>query len=267
MSQLKSPNSLSDPDTIADAAAFEFERRAPSRAQRLSFPALLARIVRRKRFWLLVVLLVGGIIAAYGYRYGYLAPEQLLGVFRAHPIVAPAAFIFIYALMVVLLVPTLPLNLGAGIIWGTAFGSLLTVIGFSIGAMMAFLIARHLHIRKIAQRFGGGAWVWLESVVKEAGWKAVAFTRINPVFPSGPVNYFFGLTTISLKTYYIATVVFVIPPTILFSAIGESMGSLVINGETAGLMRQITIGGLAFALLVLARLYIKKKLIRDANSI
>lgn len=261
MSRLKSSTSLSDPDTLADAAAFEFERRAPSRAQRLSFSSLLARIVRRKRFWLLVILLVGGILAAYAYRYGYLAPEQLMEFFRDYPIAAPAAFILVYALMVVLLVPTLPLNLGAGIIWGTAFGSLLTIIGFSSGALMAFLIARHLHINKITQRFGGGAWVWLESVAKEAGWKAVAFTRINPVFPSGPVNYFFGLTSISLKTYYIATVVFVIPPTILFSAIGESMGSLVINGEIAGLIRQITIGGLAFALLVLARLYIKKKLI------
>lgn len=265
MSRQKSPTSHSTPDTVADAAAFEFERRAPSRAQRLSFLLLLARIVRRKRFWLLVVLLMGSILAAYGYRYGYLAPEQLMAFFRAHPIAAPAVFILVYALMVVLLVPTLPLNLGAGVIWGTAYGSLLTVIGFTSGALMAFLIARHLHISKIAQRFGGGAWVWLESVAKEAGWKAVAFTRINPVFPSGPVNYFFGLTTISLKTYYIATVVFVIPPTILFSAIGESMGSLVVNGETAGLIRQITIGGLAFALLVLARLYIKKKLNRDAN--
>lgn len=265
MRRPKPSTALSDHDTIADAAAFEFERRAPSRAQRPSFPALLARIVRRKRFLLLVVLLVGGIIAAYGYRYGYIAPEHLMEVFRAHPIVAPAVFILIYALMVVLLIPTLPLNLGAGIIWGTAFGTLLTIVGFTIGATLAFLIARHLHIRKIAEQFGGGAWVWLESVVKDAGWKAVAFTRINPAFPSGPVNYFFGLTTISLKTYYIATVVFVIPPTILFSAIGESMGSLVINGETAGLINQIAIGGLAFALLILARLYIKKRLKKDAN--
>lgn len=266
MSQPKPSTSLTDSDTITDAAAFEFERRAPNRAQRLSFWALLIRIVRRKRFWLLLGLLSSGIIAAHGYRYGYLAPEQFLGFLRAHPIVAPAAFVVIYALMVVLLVPTLPFNLGAGIIWGTALGSLLTVVGFSIGAMLAFLIARHLHIRKVAQQFGGNAWSWLESASKEMGWKAVAFTRINPVFPSGPVNYFFGLTSISLKTYCITTAIFVIPPTILFSAIGASMGSLIINRETADLVRQITIGGLAFALLVLARLYVKKKLIWNSND-
>ena len=51
-------------------------------------------------------------------------------------------FVLAYAVAVTLLIPTLPLNLGAGVLWGAGWGSALSVAGATLGATLAFLLTR-----------------------------------------------------------------------------------------------------------------------------
>lgn len=257
---MKDANPLTDSDTIEDVAAFDLERRTGLRAHSLTFGKLVSRVMRRKRFWLLLAL--ASCLMAIGYlrHMGHFTPESMQHFLQLHPVMAPGIFVCAYSILVVSLLPTLPLNLMAGVLWGTAIGSLLTVIGFSIGAICAFLIARHSNAGEFAHKYGGKGWRWLESISNEAGWKAIAFARINPAFPSGPVNYFFGLTRVSFPTYTLTTVLFISPPTILFSAIGDSIGSIMLGGDIKNILKIVAIGSLAFTLMLFARLYVKQNL-------
>jgi uncharacterized membrane protein YdjX (TVP38/TMEM64 family) len=60
-----------------------------------------------------------------------------------NPFLAPTLFILIYAVMVLFFLPTLPMNLLGGLIWGTYLGGALTVVGASLGSTCAFLMARY----------------------------------------------------------------------------------------------------------------------------
>ncbi len=167
---------------------------------------------------------------------GYFVPETVLALLRQHPTIAPVLFVSVYAIMVFALLPTLPMNLAAGFLWGTYLGTLYTVIGATLGALLAFLTARYLlrdHVLKLAR---GRTRNWLATELAGPGWKTVAFTRVNPIFPFGPVNWLFGVSAIRVCPYFWATFVFVAPPAMFIAAIGASVGSLVLAGETRALV-------------------------------
>ena len=51
-------------------------------------------------------------------RAGYISPEQVMGFLQAHSTLAPVLFIALYAVLPSLMLPTLPLAIGAGFLWG-----------------------------------------------------------------------------------------------------------------------------------------------------
>jgi len=125
---------------------------------------------------------------------------------------APLLFILAMALVVVLLLPGVPLTTGAGFVFGVAGGTLWVVVGTTLGAALAFLIARWL--------FGGRAARYvlqhpkLRLVSNELvphGWKIVMLSRLVPFFPFKLSNYFFGLTSVSLRGFVGGTFLGVIP--------------------------------------------------------
>ena len=55
--------------------------------------------------------------------------------------------------MVICMLPTLPLNLGAEFLWGTWWGMVYSVAGASAGALMGFLISRYLLRRWLEEKY------------------------------------------------------------------------------------------------------------------
>jgi uncharacterized membrane protein YdjX (TVP38/TMEM64 family) len=73
-----------------------------------------------------------------------------------------------------------------------------------------------------------------EAVARE-GWKIVLLTRLSPVFPFNLLNYAFGLTQVSVKHYFFASWLGMIPGTIMYVYIGSLAGdlaSLAAGGRT-----------------------------------
>lgn len=128
-------------------------------------------------------------VAAFLYlqRAGYLTPENILSYLRLYPTLAPALFVLIYALMVTFLLPTLPLNLAAGFLWGSLFGCALSIAAATLGASWSFLLARYLGRDFLEERFTNRAWRWLRHEIDKQDWKAVAFTRTINLLHGG--NY------------------------------------------------------------------------------
>src|SRR5688572_22041470 len=56
---------------------------------------------------------------------------------------APAAFVILYVMAVLLSVPASVLTVGGGFVFGMAWGSAYVFLGATIGANLAFILGRH----------------------------------------------------------------------------------------------------------------------------
>lgn len=134
---------------------------------------------------------------------------------------APIAFVALYVVACVALVPASILTLGAGAVFGLWKGAVLVFIGATLGATAAFLVSRHAARGWVTRKFGGHPlFAALERAVAAEGWKIVFLTRLAPVFPFFLLNYIYGLTRVSLKQYVVATAVGIIPGSTLFVYLG-----------------------------------------------
>ena len=227
------------------------------RLQSFFLPVVTA-IFRRKRIIVAALLLLIIIITFYLKRSGYLTIEGMISFLGLHPLLAPLVFILFYSLMVVLLMSTFPLNLGAGFLWGPFWGGLITIISVSIGGLVAFLISRYLAYDYLSNKFKKGIWASLNQEIQKNNWKIVAFTRINPVFPFGLVSYFLGLTDISFKKYFWATVVFVSPVIFVVAFIGSLIGGFVLRGKSYGLFYDVSLAILGLTFLIALYFVLKR---------
>ncbi len=189
-----------------------------------------------------VVVLTGGIIGAwYLRRQGILDPALLQVFLHDHTVAAPLATILIYSLAVLTGLPTLPLNLAAGVFWGAAIGGSMSALATTLGAVVAFAAARSIFGRPLARRFDNKAIAYFQREFEQKGWRFIAFVRLNPAFPTGPLNYLLGLTGIDAFTYVWATFVFLLPPSIAVAFIGRSIGTFVVQGHMARLIMTVMV--------------------------
>ncbi|HHO67741.1 MAG TPA: sulfurtransferase, partial [Gammaproteobacteria bacterium] len=124
-------------------------------------------------------------------------------------------------------------------------GTLYNLTGATLGATLAFLVARHLASDWVADKTGGRLKQLINGVEGE-GWRFVAFVRLVPLFPFNLLNYALGLTRIRLSHYVLATWVFMLPGAVAYTYLGYAGREAVAGGE--GLIQKIL---LAVALLAL----------------
>jgi len=144
----------------------------------------------------------------------------------------PAAFILIYIVATVLFIPGSLLTLGSGVLFGVVGGSVCVSIGSVLGATCAFLTGRYLTRDWVSKQIEGNQkFKAIDSAVASEGWKIVLLTRLSPIFPFNLLNYAFGVTQVSLKDYFLASWIGMIPGTVMYVYIGSLAGSLAALGS------------------------------------
>lgn len=175
------------------------------------------------------ILFVAALVGALVY---FNVHEQLLVLLRwveAQGMWAATLFILIMAAVVVLLLPGILFTTGAGFVFGVVEGSIYVVVGTTLGAAIAFLIARYLFGQR-ARRFVVEH-SRLRAVNEEMArhdWKVVLLTRLIPFFPSKISNYFFGLTSFSFRGYVVGSLIGFTP----FSVHNVYLGSIAADLAT-----------------------------------
>lgn len=190
----------------------------------------------------LLLLLIGGIALALNYRAQFDAVRlaQWVGDFG---VAGPLVFMLIYALATVLFLPGSVLTLAGGAIFGPLWGTLYNLTGATVGATLAFLIARYL-AADWAEQKSGGRIKQLKEGVEAEGWRFVAFVRLVPLFPFNVLNYALGLTRIKLSHYIITSYLGMLPGAIAYTWLGYAGREALAGGE--GLIQKVM---LALALL------------------
>ncbi len=183
---------------------------------------------------------------------------------------AGVAFVLVYAAASVLLLPVWILTVAAGGAFGIARGSVLVLAGATLGAMAAFALSRTVlrgWVRRAAR--ANPTYATLDHAIAARGGWIVFLVRLTPVFPFVYVNYLFGLTAIPAKTYLVATIVGMIPATLVYVALGASAEAAATGQVAAWSTARIalTAAGIVAAVVVtfiVAR--IATRAVRDAGK-
>lgn len=144
----------------------------------------------------------------------------------------PLIFILIYIFACVFFIPGSILTLGAGVLFGVIKGSIIVSIAATLGATCAFLVGRHIARDWVAKKIQASPkFQAMDEAVAQEGWKIVGLTRLSPVFPFTLLNYAYGLTRVSLRDYFFASWVGMIPGTIMYVYIGSLAGEIARIGS------------------------------------
>ena len=159
--------------------------------------------------------------------------DALTTFYQKNRIVMAAAFITVYIIQTALSLPgAAVLSLAAGAVFGAVMGTLYVNIGATVGATLAFLVARYLFHDVIQNKFGSR----LEKINKELearGFNYLLFLRLVPVFPFFLINLGAGLTKMPLRTYFLGTMVGIIPGSFVFCNAGASLATITSMSEVA----------------------------------
>ncbi len=156
---------------------------------------------------------------------------------------SPAIYVAAYALGTVVFAPGALFALAGGAMFGPVAGTLFNLTGATIGAALAFLIARFLAGDWVARRAGARLGRLIRGVEAE-GWRFVAFVRLVPIFPFNLSNYAFGLTRIPFASYVATSFFTMAPGALAYTWLGYA-GREALGGDVSA----IRYGVVALALL------------------
>ena len=183
----------------------------------------------------LVLLVFGTYAAARWIDFGdALKPDRLVAYLNAEGPLAPLTFILLMIVSVVILpIPSLPLDMAAGATFGVVLGTTYAVIGAEIGAIISFLIGRTLGREALARIFRTDV-TFCERCSDRHLMIFVFLSRLFPIFSFDLISYGTGLTNMSVRAFALATLFGMIPPTFALTYMGKSVflgeWSLIILG-------------------------------------
>ncbi len=152
--------------------------------------------------------------------------QTLQDYYAAHKLVMVAGFMVIYIVQTALSLPGAAiLSLAAGAIFGSIMGTVYANIAATIGATLAFLVTRYLLRDTVMNTFGSK----LEGMNRELetqGFNYLLFLRLVPVFPFFLINLAAGLTRLPLRTFFIGTMLGIIPGGFVYVNAGASLATI-----------------------------------------
>ena len=129
----------------------------------------------------------------------------------------------VYTLAAIAFVPGSLLTIGAGLVFGLLWGTVIVSIASTTAAALAFLIARYVaraRVEALAKR--NQKFRAIDQAIREKGWRVVALLRLSPLIPFNVSNYLYGLTPVAFGPYVLASWIAMLPATVLYVWIGAA---------------------------------------------
>ena len=134
----------------------------------------------------------------------------------------PLIFVVVYVSGTVLFVPGSVMTIAAGVLFGL-WAIPIVSAGSTLGAALAFLIARHLAREKVAKLVAANEkFRALDQAVGEQGGRLIALLRLSPLIPFNLSNYLYGLTNVGFWPYVLASWLGMLPGCCLYVYLGAA---------------------------------------------
>lgn len=166
--------------------------------------------------------------------------EQLTGIIRKLGLIGPITIILLIAGAIIISpIPSAPVALVSGALYGHTFGTIYVVFGALLGALLAFMISRKLGYDYINKKFHHK--LPAKIVGSQNTLMMIVFvTRLAPFISFDVISYAAGLTKLTYTRFIFATLMGIIP----ISFILAHLGSEVENGEMESIAMALLLLGL-----------------------
>ncbi len=134
----------------------------------------------------------------------------------------PLAFVTLYAVGPSLLVPGAMMTIAGGLAFGTLWGSVYSLVGADLGALIAFAAGRFLG-RGFVERSVNRRFHYLMQGVARHGFQIIFYLRMVPIIPYNALNLLAGASPITFRDYFWASMIGMVPGTIVWAFLGDAM--------------------------------------------
>ena len=139
--------------------------------------------------------------------WGFMGPLLYMGLLALSVVISP--------------IPSAPLAVVAGAIWKPALAGIYSIIGGFSGSLIAYFLGRTLGRSAIKALTGKVIYFSKQRGEVYLGW-FIFITRLLPVLSFDLISYAAGITGLSLPIYATATLLGMIPSTLLLTYMGQA---------------------------------------------
>jgi len=153
----------------------------------------------------------------------YFNPGNIKQLLNSAGSFAPLLFMLVMAAAVVISpIPSLPLDVAAGAVFGPFLGTLYAALGALAGSIISFMVTRKMG-RELIEPFFGGHINFCKDCSDKLLTKVVFLSRLIPVVSFDIISYGAGLTRMSLKNFCLATFLGMLPLTFVYTYFGSTL--------------------------------------------
>lgn len=226
----------------------------------------MRKLLRWLPLFILILVLVLAISLGW---YRYLSFEMIVQNHRQlkqltadHYVAAIFMFMLAYIVAVAISIPGATfLTITSGYLFGVLPGSIYVVLSATLGAVVIFLAVKSALGSWLQARAQG----WVAKMEKGFQANAISymlFLRLVPIFPFWVVNIVPALLNVRLRLFFIATLIGIIPGSVVYVAVGNGLNTIFDQGGTPDLSiifkPSILVPILCLALLSLVPIVYKK---------
>lgn len=155
-------------------------------------------------------------------------PDKIKNFIDGLGIFAPLVFISIYIFAAIAFLPSFVFTMLGGLVFGTVWGGIYSLLGATLGAMLSFLASRYIASDWL-EKSSSGLIQKLRDGSSEKGWRFVAFTRLVPVFPYNLQNYGYGITKMTCWQFTLTTFIAMAPSTFIYAYLGYAGKAIMMS--------------------------------------
>ena len=157
--------------------------------------------------------------------------EELAAWTRANPWLASLLFFAGYVIVVALSIPgAAVMTLAAGALFGLLHGTVLVSFASTIGATLAFLVARFLLRQPLRDRYGERLRTFDAGIERDGAFYLFSL-RLVPLFPFFMINLLAGLTALRTWTYFWVSQLGMLPGTVVYVYAGTQLARIESPGD------------------------------------
>lgn len=166
--------------------------------------------------------------------------------YQANSLTVMTGFVALFLVIGVFLLPGATLlSVFSGAVFGLPLGPLLVSLGSTLGAVLAFFVARYILRDWVAEKFGEKLRPVHEDLC-ENDIHYMLVLRLVPLFPFFLVNIAMGVSPISWRVFMVGTLLGKLPATWIYANAGSHLSSLrsLADITSPGVLGALTLLGL-----------------------
>ncbi len=137
----------------------------------------------------------------------------------------PVVYVLALTILPAVFFPVPIFAIVAGLMFGFGEGTLFTMVGTTLNSAVMFFLAKSLAkdtLTKFLKKRLPEKWSKVfGNIDHKRGFWSILILRLIPVIPNNLINYGAGLTSIRFRSYILATILGILPGTLVFINIGD----------------------------------------------